>query len=241
MTDVAAPALSAPDATVLVLGVTPEVVQAGWPGAAALVAVDASPTIIDSMWRPNPRIASRAICAWWQDMPLADASIDAAAGDGSFNALADFADLPAVLREVHRVLRPAGTLLVRCFVRPNSAESLDDVAAAVLRGEFPHVAAFRMRLTFALAAEGPVVRLADVLAAFNRMFPDRDHLSRATGWPRPQIDMFDVDKGTEIRLNFPTLDQLGDAVAPWFDLRGTSRGTYTQAQHCPTLHLVRRD
>lgn len=235
-----ADALAAPGSSVLILGVTPETVQINWP-AASLVAVDASPSIIESMWRPNPRIPSRVVRAHWQDMPLDDASVDAAVGDGSFNALSDFDDLPAVLRELHRVLKPGGILAIRCFVKRPPMPSIDEIGAAALRGEFPHSAAFRMPFTLSMAGEGTLVKLAELHGEFQRLFPDRDHLARVTGWSRTDIDRADCDDGSEMRLNFPTLDQLAESVAPWFEIQGTSFGTYTQSQYCPTVAMRRRD
>lgn len=240
LSDVVAPALSAtPDeARILILGVTPEIVQLDWPGHATLVAVDSSATMIDTLWHPHPTRPSEVILARWQDLPLADASVDAAVGDGSLNALTELEDYGVVARQVARALRPSGRVALRCFVRPDGREDLESLMKIAEAGDFPTVGAFRLRLAMALTDDAGVLRVADLARTFIELMPDRDRLAGAAGWSRVDIDRIDADIGSPLRFTFPTLDQLRGAVSPHLALADRRHGSYTQAHLCPTLLLL---
>jgi hypothetical protein len=64
---------------------------------------------------------------------------------------------------------------------------------------------------------------------------DRDELARQTVWPRADIDRIDVDKGSKVRFTFPVLEALKASAQPVFRIARMERGTYTQAEHCPTI------
>lgn len=224
---------------ILVLGMTRQLVQHDWPPGASVTAIDASPSIVASVWQPHPVLPSRAVCAPWQDTPFEDGEFDLVAGDGSLNSLAALDDYPRVLAETARILAPRQCFVMRCFVRPEIIESPDDVLARARDGAFPTTAAFRFRFCLALAAGDGGVALSDLYAAFSRLVPDRDDLARATGWPRADIDRVDVDAASKVRFTFPTQAQFAEVCAPHFRIERMARGTYTQSEQCPTI-LFRR-
>jgi SAM-dependent methyltransferase len=241
MLEMAAPILAAkPAPGVLVMGVTPEIVQLAWPAGTRLTALDQSADMIATIWRPHPSIDSRVARARWQAMPLKDHAIDLGVGDGSLNALPSLADYPAVVAQLSRVLRPGGALVIRCFVRPDRQESLAEVAAEALAGRIAKFAALRWRLAMAMAGgDSFTVAVAEIGVAFNRAFPDRDHLAHVTGWERASLDMIDDYRNAVTRFSFPTLEVLRAAIAPGFELAGLRHGRYELAERCPTL-LLRR-
>lgn len=220
---------------VLVLGVTPEIVQLEWPACAHVVGIDSSPAMISSLWPGTASALAHVICARWQQIPVKDAQFDAVVGDGSLNALPGVEQYRHVLSEVSRVLRPGGVLVLRCFVRPAHIETPERVLSKALEGEFPTTAAFRLRFAFAVADADGSIGLATLHDAFNELVPDRDALARITGWPRRDIDRVDTDKDSRVRLTFPTQSQLIALSEPVFRIKDTARGTYTQAEHCPTF------
>ncbi len=238
--EAAAPALAGDEATLLVLGVTLEVIAIDWPAQARLVTVDSSAGIIASIWQPNPSVASQAICAWWQDMPIEDASVAAAVGDGSLNALTALDQYPVVLGQVARVLRPGGVLALRCFVQSDTQESAEQLFDDARRGLFPDISGFRFRLAMAMAETDQSVALSEVPEAFARHAPDRAALAAATGWSRAQIEVTDAGAGSPIRVTFPTEAELHRQFAPWFHLEDIRRGHYVEADCCPTWILRRR-
>ena len=220
---------------VLVLGVTPEIVQLNWPPGAHVVAIDSSPAMIASLWHGNASVPSHVACARWQLLPVKDAQFDAVVGDGSLNALSSLEEYGKVMGEVSRVLKSDGVFVLRCFVRPPQIETPERVLSKAMEGEFPTTAAFRMRFAFAMADADGSIGLAALRDAFNALVPDRDALARLTGWPRQDIDRVDTDKDSRVRLTFPTQSQLVSLSEPVFRVEDSARGTYTQAEHCPTF------
>ncbi len=85
MLQMAAPFLldRADAANIVVMGVTPEIVQLDWPAHVRLQAFDHSAEMIASVWRPHPNLPSEVQQVRWQNMPLADHSVDCVVGDGS--------------------------------------------------------------------------------------------------------------------------------------------------------------
>jgi SAM-dependent methyltransferase len=220
---------------ILVLGVTPEIVQLGWPPTAHIVGIDSSPAMIASLWQGNASTLSHVTCARWQLMPFKDAHFDAVVGDGSLNALSSTEEYGKVLGEVSRVLKPEGVLVLRCFVKPPHVEPPERVLLKAMEGEFPTTAAFRLRFALAVADADGSIGLAALHDAFNALVPDRDALARVTGWPRQDIDRVDTDKDSRVRLTFPTQAQLVSLSESSFKIKDSARGTYTQAEHCPTF------
>jgi len=227
------------DARVLVLGVTPEIIQLDWPNTTHIVAIDSSPGMIASTWRPHPTARSSVVCARWQETPLMDAAFDAVVGDGSLNALPDLNQYRKVFEQASRVLRPGGLLVLRCFLRPDSIILPAQVVSSAVSGAFPTTSAFRLRFAFSLTGSDGSVGLAHLRESFNALVPDRDGLAHATGWPREDIDKVDIDKDSQVRLTFPTQSELTSLSEPIFEIERLEHGTYTQSEYCPTV-LFRR-
>lgn len=227
------------DARLLVLGVTPDIIQLDWPNDTHIVAIDSSPGMIASTWRPNATARSSIVCARWQDMPLTDAAFDAVVGDGSLNALPDLSQYGEVLRQAARVLKPGGVLVLRCFLRPDPAARPEHIVSTALSGAFPNTSAFRLPFAFSLTGPDGSVGLAHLRELFNTLVPDREGFARATGWPREDIDKVDIDKDSQVRLTFPTEPQLISLSRSLFEIERLAHGTYTQSEYCPTV-LFRR-
>lgn len=226
---------------IALLGVTPELVQLAWPETVSLEAFDHSADMIARVWQPHPNIFSQVREADWRALPLDEGTLHAAVGDGSLNVLPDLEHYPAVLRELHRVLAAQGSIVIRCFIRPDKAEALPDVVRAVLSGEVGSFHAMKWRLAMALTQElGASVAVGDIHNVFEASFPSRSELSEVTGWPREQIDTIDAYKGSPTQYTFPTLSALREQCAPWFDVVEVAYGTYELADRCPTLTLMRK-
>ena len=225
--------LSGRDERVLLLGVTPELADAG----ADLTAVDRNPEMIAKIW-PGDAPNRRALVGDWLRLDFPDASFSAAIGDGSLNALGYPAGHLALHGELARVLRPGGRFVCRVFAAPEAGESLTALGEMALGGAIRGFNAFKWRLAMALVAESgdPNIAVIRILDAFDAMFADRDLLARATGWERGDIDTIDAYRGSAEIYSFPTRDQFLAIVPGIFaGARFAAAGAYELAERCPIL------
>jgi SAM-dependent methyltransferase len=225
----------------VVLGLTPEIVGCDWPADVTLSAVDHSPAMMAALWPPeNGPANARAVLADWCAMPIPAGSIDLVAGDGCY-VLLDFPDGYATLaREVRRVLRPGGQFAIRVFLRPDSAETVADVAQALADGAIGSVHALKLRLLAAVhGTSGKGSRLHDVWLAWSAMasrLPAR--LAGVRGWTPEEIVGVESYRDLDARYYLPTLAEFRQAMRPWFTEVDCTGGRHELAERCPTLLLA---
>lgn len=108
--------------SVLVLGVTPELVNASYPAGCDVVAVDSNAAMISKVWPGR----GRCLLGDWTAMPLEDGAVDLVVGDGVLSTT-DQAAAHKVLLEVRRVLTQKGRLVLRCFALPAVRETVENI------------------------------------------------------------------------------------------------------------------
>ena len=214
----------------LLLGVTPELCDI----AAATVALDKSETMVAHVW-PGDTAALRAVLGDWLANPL-PRQFTAAIGDGSLNALAS-GEYRQLFAELERVLLPGARLAVRVYARPEACESLAQLREDTLAGRAGGFHAFKWRLAMAIAAEsGADVPVATIHRVFQREYPNRAALAKASGWSPEQIAEIDAYEGLATVYSFPTRAELARALPPGFvDPRFLPSGSYALAERCPIL------
>lgn len=227
---------------VAVLGVTPELVRLPWPAYTVVHAFDHSQHMLDTVWRPHPQRPSQATLAEWQCLPVPDGHFDAVVGDGSMNALPSLEAYGPVFHELARVTRPTGVLVLRCFVRPDEPESIEQVRNAVMAGQVGSFHALKWRLAMSLASEqGAAVAVRSIHQAFEAHF-NYEELVRRTAWPMPVVDTINAYRSADTVYTFPTLAQWSEHCAPAWELASVCRASrYELAERCPTLRFVRRE
>lgn len=243
----AAAAMSATVATAplsgLVLGVTPELARMAWPPAFRhITAIDLNFGAAGELARalpPGERIS--LVTSNWRAMPLPPASIDLAAGDGSFNSLDSLDSMDRVAQELTRVLKPRGRLVLRIFAQPSPRERPAQVFDDLRAGRIGRFTAFKLRLLMATpAAPDGSIRLSDTWTLWTDSGIDRTELAAATGWPRAAIDTIDSYRGNAMRFVFLTLADMRRRLAPHFEEMGIAEKTYELGALCPTLYLRAR-
>lgn len=227
-------AISGQDDETLLLGVTPGIASLG----GDLTAVEGSRAMIDRLWQGD-ELDRRAVVADWTALPFEPGRFGSVIGDGALNSVAG--GLDSLIGEISRVLREGGVAAQRVFASPDDRESLDIVRDDGLGGRIGNVHALKWRIAMAIA-EAPdyLVPVADILAAFNRMFPDREELASITGWDRAEIDTLDAYVGAWHSLCFPTrgtLQQMGGGR--FASLRFVESEGYPLAERCPLVVWTR--
>ena len=227
-------ALIAPaDGTVLVLGATPELTTV----AASTVAIDWSPSSLAVIW-PGHAPGRRAVRADWLQLPCADGVFIAALGDGSLNCLEYPAGYERLFRTLVRAVRPGGRIVLRVFVSPEPCESMAQTRVAATAGSIRTVGALKWRMAHLVAGEqrDPNVPAPSIVDAFNRCFPDRAALRRATGWSDDDLAEIDALAHVPGGFSFPSARQLADSLPAGLD-RASLResGIYELAERCPLL------
>ncbi len=217
----------------LLLGVTPELAPLG----KRLVAVDRNQTMIDHIW-PGDSGSRQAIKGEWLALPFPPAFFSAVIGDGSFICLDYPNGYRRLLAEIARVTRPAGRIAIRAFLAPDEPETIPALKDQVMSGRAGSFHAFKWRFAQALlAAAGDAnVKVEAIREAFDREFPDRLSLARASGWSMEDIATIDFYKGSAEVYSFPTLAQFRAALPASFGVaRAVPSGRYELAERCPLM------
>jgi hypothetical protein len=227
-----------PTARLAVLGVTPQVIQLPWPSCASIHAFDHSSSMIERVWRPNPRVQSTCALAPWQSPPISDGFFDAICGDGSLNCLPTQEEYVAIFAELARVSKADAAMAIRCFTRPDEGETLDAVRHATMSGSVGSFHSLKWRIAMSVAGNDGVVAVQSIYNAFEASF-DRNELSNTTGWPLQVINTIDAYRGVATAYTFPTLGQWQKRCQPYWRVDQVLYAQYELADCCPTLRFVR--
>jgi UDP-N-acetylmuramyl tripeptide synthase/SAM-dependent methyltransferase len=225
----------------LVLGVTPELVTMPWPKQTRLLAVDRCSGMLGGVLPQQSPDATAGLCGDWLRLPLRADSMDLVIGDGCFTVLETVAAYRNLAAEVRRVLGPDGHFVIRLFVRPAVAESVDAIFADLLAGAIGNFHIFKWRLAMALHQQLAVgVRVHDVWQAWHDAGIGAVELSERLSWPLEQIETIEVYRNGSARYTFPMLEEARDLLASEFEELDCHVSNYELGERCPTLRLASR-
>lgn len=221
---------------VLVLGVTQELAAFPWAKEFHLTCADANEEMIRAVWRgdgPN----RRAIHANWLNLPLADASFDLVLSDGGVNVLTSRGQLTTLGRELTRLVRRDGRVVMRRYAHPCPVESVNDLIQTTRTGSVSSFSEFKLRLLLTLPTEHSTVRVGDAWECFQRHFPDRQSLATRLGCSLDTVDSIDAYRNQDTRYLFPSQSELEQAFAG-FSFTFGPEGSYPLAGCCPVFALT---
>jgi SAM-dependent methyltransferase len=222
--------------TALLLGVTPEIACMRWPGGTQLVAVDRSRGMIDNIWSRNAFDDAKVLQGTWTALPVAAGSCDIATGDGCFSQLPYPQGYDDLTNELARVLKHRGLFAMRAFVRPQPAESVQDLLSETKAGRISSFHVFKWRLNMALQPHTTAgVRLHDVWTTFMELFGDPATLAAQTNWPFEDVETIHAYRNIDARYTFPTVPELRAKLSTRFTQIACEFPDYEMGERCPTL------
>jgi SAM-dependent methyltransferase len=231
-----------PGARALLLGVTAGIATMRWPDSTRLAATDWSSGMLKNVWpaRGVPDETS-VICADWRELPIARTAVDLIAGDGCYTALGNVANASLLNREMHRVLKPGGAVLMRCFCRPTAGLDVDGLFAELFARPIRNLDLFRWLLAMAVHGESPTgVPLRAVWEAWAQRVPDAHALQERMQWSDASVQNMEKMATATMVYSFPTLDELLQVAAPDFELIERDTPGYAWGHLFPRIVLRSR-
>lgn len=221
----------------LLLGITPELADI----TPQLTAIDNSAAMIGALWKQQD-IGKEVIQGDWLALPFPQGAFDTIIGDGCLVLLSHPVQHRRFFEQLVRVIAPGGKILLRVFVGPDQRESRELVCSDALGGKMKSFHAFKWRLSMAIASEtaGHNFNVAETLATFDRLIPDRELLASATGWRAEDIATIDFYRNSAARYSYPTLVQVRECIPASLKETGLIYGHYELAERCPILILESR-
>jgi SAM-dependent methyltransferase len=226
---------------VVVLGVTPALVNMRWPRGARICGVEISRHVIDALWPGDIPGQRQAICASWFAIPLERRAFDLVVGDGSLATCRFPHGMEALVRSARDLLANDGLFVFRSYLRPQVQESVEAVFDALVSPPGMSVDCFKMRLYLAMQKspeEGVAVK--DAARLLDEFGVDREVMRNELGWSSAAIEPFLAWKDSDAVYSFPTLDELRQVLAPFFDEVSVSYPGYELGHCCPTVAMRAR-
>ncbi len=219
---------------VLLLGVTPELSALG----TFTTALERHREMIDFVW-PGDNDSRKAVQGNWLSPEFPPQQFSAIIGDGILSCL-PYSTYPLFFEQMRPILQTDGVMLIRLYLSPDQGQSLEQLRSDTLARKNKHFHAFKWQLGMALMYETgrPDVPVATIHQVFERTFPDRSVLSKATGWSLDEIAEIDAYDKADYVFSFPTLAQLLSVVPVGWETEIIPVGKYPLAERCPMLRIV---
>jgi hypothetical protein len=90
-----------------------------------------------------------------------------------------------------------------------------------------------MALVAAQVPKEPNIAVMEILAQFNKHFPDREALSNRSGWDIADINTINVYADSPAVYSFPTLHEFMTTIPPAFIKTNVKVAEYDLAECCP--------
>ena len=221
---------------VLVLGVTPELVNIAWPRHTNLFALDCNLTMLESVLpTATPQIQPIAISGNWLNLPFESASFDLVIGDGCYTTL-PLKEYATLTQEVKRILKSTGIFIMRFFSKLEEADSVLNIEADLRAGKITSFHAFKLRLAMTLQNDLNVgVCLNDVWNVWNEDSHHYMSLMKNLSWKEEVINTITVYQNNPTYYTFPTVEELRAVFKPYFLETAIFFPEYHLGDRCPSF------
>lgn len=229
-------------ARALLFGVTAGIAAMRWPAGTRLLAADWSGNMLKMVW-PAKGVppATSVICADWRELPLPGATIDLIVGDGCYTALGNLAGAAQLNAEMRRVLRRGGSVLMRCFCKPDSGLDVQQLFDELFAGRIRNLDLFRWLLAMALQGGAKAgVPVSALWEQWTRRVPDTRALQARMQWTDDAVVNMERMATADMTYSFASLDELLRAAAPDFELIERDEPAYDWGELFPRIVLRAR-
>ena len=223
---------------IALLGVTPEIVGMPLPEDSHLVAIDINRKMLELYPPAAHRPGAVAIRADWRRLPLRSGSRDIVLGDGCF-AMMRFPDgFRSLARGLCHVLTATGVCAFRFYLRPEPAESIDDLVADLRAGLVGNFHAFKLRAAMALQ-ESPEqgIAVGRVFEWWSQAGIEPEELTAQYGWHPETIATIEAYRDRQDVYIFPTLTELRWALGDLIVEVDCRFPRYELGERCPLIEL----
>jgi hypothetical protein len=225
---------------VLLLGVTPEIVNIRWPEGTFLTAVDRSEAMIRAFWVGDKPSHRRLVRADWFDMPFPAESFDLILADGAFNTQPFPDGYRKLAKCLTRLLKNSGQMSVRIFSQQDPKETPEDVLKYFLENDRLEMDMFTYRLATSLqvSPEQGIYVSKDVIEDYliERGIPLAD-LYKKTNMTPPDVTPLPKELRDQNKVSYPTEGQFISAISEFFKVLDKSFGTHELAFRTPVFLL----
>lgn len=222
--------------TILLLGVTPEIVNIHWPKDTRLFTIDKNMAMITSILpRSTQSITPLPIVADWLNLPLKPSTFDVVMGDGCYNLLS-FSDYDHLTHAIKSLLKKNGVFIFRFFLRPELKESLETLQLEIANQRIDNFSAFKLRLLMALHDDLKGICLKTVWDCWNQHFkPLLITYKQQLGWSDDTVNVIHNYKDLDIFYTFPTLAETKNHLRKYLNEQEIFKPSYTLGMNCQTL------
>ena len=212
------------------------------PDGARILSFDSSRSMLRMFPAARLRGGSRGICADWRRLPLADGSSDIVLGDGCF-AMVSFPDgVRTLARELIRVLARTGVCAFRFYLRPEPAESIDDVVSDLRMRRFESFHAFKLRAAMALQESSETgIAVRRVFDWWRTSGINAEELAALYGWDAETLATIDAYRERPDVYTFPALAEVRRVISDLLEEVDCHYPKYELGERCPIIELVPLD
>jgi SAM-dependent methyltransferase len=225
-----------PQIKVLLFGVTPEIVNLGWPSGTHLLAVEKSQAMIDVVWPGEIQGQRKAIRGNWFNLDIEDHSFDFVIGDGFLTSLAYPDQYLQMARSIFRWLKPDGLMIARLFASPEKKETLQNILADLKANRISKFDILKWRLAMAIQKNiHQGVAVGDIYRAWMNIGKEIPFFPANTGWRPETMNTIKLYEGRTNAYTFPTVAELNAVFSSAFEPVSTTFPQYDFGHCCPIL------
>jgi len=232
---------------VLILGVTPEIIEMDWPPGTEITAVDQSESMIEAFWPGDVAGQRRLVRADWMALPFEAGEFNFVLGDNVFNVFDYPQGFSTLADRLSKIIRPEGLLIVRVLLQAQPIEDGYAIVEEYNSGQLTDYQQFRYRMMTSSqvsAEEGLHTSKELIDKTMEEHGLSMAEVYERTGYrpPRPPGSAPDATSTSmaAYKVSYPTVDEFATAVGHRFRVVASRLGDHPLSHRTPVFALERK-